>query len=330
MRNPLPAIVHCADSISYCLDDARARLDNNDIPDSLRDALMANASVASTILDCCKHQKRIIDDILTLSRLESTFLSLKPSASRPSELVQSTLAMFEVELQSKVISTEVVAEPSINELNIEQLNFDSSRVAQILINLLTNAIKLTKEGGERKIEVRYGATLVPPRSESNATPFPQAFHWAPHGKNAADTTDHAEWGKGGIVYLTFSLSDTGIGMTSDEIDKIFQRFRQANVMTHATYGGSGLGLSISKELTERMAGEIGVMSEPGKGSCFVIYIKTRRTEEKETNSFSLSLRPQVPATPPLLDPREPRVLLVRQISLLSMNTHSHTRYLDKL
>jgi hypothetical protein len=67
MRNPLSAIIHCADSIYLSIDDIKAKEDTGKIPNILLEALTGNASAASTILDCCKHQKRIIDDILTLS-----------------------------------------------------------------------------------------------------------------------------------------------------------------------------------------------------------------------------------------------------------------------
>jgi CheY-like chemotaxis protein len=90
-------------------------------------------------------------------------------------------------------------------------------------------------------------------------------------------------------------------MGKNEIDKIFERFEQANITTHVTYGGSGLGLFISKELTERMAGEIGVRSHPGRGSMFVFYIKTRRTDmqtpvEVPSRPIALQLPPK-PARP---------------------------------
>lgn len=301
MRNPLSAIVHCADSISMSLDDFKAKEDTSKISESILEALTANASAAAVILDCCKHQKRIIDDVLTLSRLEATLLTVKPSAVRPTELVNSVIAMFAVELRSKSIATEVVAEPSLEELQIDYLNLDSSRVVQIFINLLTNAIKFMKAGGERVLKVRYGATLSLPRTTDPAS-FPEDVHWAPRGRNASSAVDGPEWGSGEVVYLTFSLSDTGIGMGKDEVDKIFERFEQANVTTHVTYGGSGLGLFISKELTERMAGEIGVQSHPGKGSMFVFYIKTRRTDMQmpvEIPSRPIALqRPPLPPTRP--------------------------------
>ncbi|KAF2031453.1 hypothetical protein EK21DRAFT_99625 [Setomelanomma holmii] len=306
MRNPLSAIVHCADGISLAVDDLQARQALNTIPDAVLETLKANTSAASIILDCCKHQKRIIDDILTLSRLESTFLSLKPSATRPSELVNSVLNMFEAEIQSKAITTEVIAESSMKELDIDFLNFDSSRVIQVFINLLTNAIKFMKIHGERNIKVRYGATLSPPRATNISALLPHGIRWAPLGEDASDLMDGSEWGSGPAVYLTFSLSDTGIGMHMNEVEKIFERFRQASVMTHVTYGGSGLGLFISKELTERMGGEIGVMSNPGTGSLFVFYIKTRRAE-RENAELALPSRPAPTHT---ISDHKPHVLLV--------------------
>jgi signal transduction histidine kinase len=113
MRNPPSAIVHCADSISLIVDDIMAKEDTPTIPDSILEAVTGSASAASTILDCCNHWKRIIDDILTLSRLESTFLSMKPTAVRPMEMVRSIIAMFEAELRLKGITTRTVANPRL-------------------------------------------------------------------------------------------------------------------------------------------------------------------------------------------------------------------------
>lgn len=138
VRNPLSAIVHCADSIFLALDDVQAKEDMSGIPNSVLHALKDNKSAASVILDCCRHQKRIVDDVLTLSRLESSLLSVKLTAIKPSELVDSILAMFDAELRSKAISTHVIAETSIQELEVDFLQLDSSRIVQIFINILTN------------------------------------------------------------------------------------------------------------------------------------------------------------------------------------------------
>lgn len=79
------------------------------------------------------------------------------------------------------------------------------------------------------------------------------------------------------VYLLVSISDTGRGITQDEIGHLFQRFRQANPRTHISYGGSGLGLHICKRIAELLGGEIGVESVRGKGSTFTFYIPTKRS-----------------------------------------------------
>jgi hypothetical protein len=80
------------------------------------------------------------------------------------------------------------------------------------------------------------------------------------------------------VYLTLTVMDTGVGMSSDEISKLFSRFEQANEKTSIKYGGSGLGLFVSQKLVEKQGGEIGVTSIPGNGSTFAFYVKARCAE----------------------------------------------------
>lgn len=323
MRNPLSAIVHSADTISATLNGLPPNMDMSKIPGPVVDALRENVSAAKVILDCAKHQKRIIDDILTLGRLEATLLSVKPSAVKPSKLVDTILSLFEAELRSNKITTNVTAERSMQELSIDYLYLDPSRVTQIFLNLLTNAIKFVKRESTRNIEIRYGATLTPPRSTEGTDLLSNNLHWATKGKNAADVTKDSEWGTGEIIYLIFSLSDTDIGMHETEIVKIFERFQQASIKTHMTCGGSGLGLYISKELTEKMAGEIAVSSQPGAGSQFAFYIKTRRVEPK---SGCLPLR-TVTAAP--LGTKPPHKLCVLLVEDNIINQQLLQRHLTK-
>ena len=86
-----------------------------------------------------------------------------------------------------------------------------------------------------------------------------------------------EWGDGDPLYLKFIVEDTGRGLTSEEQQRLFSRFAQGSTRTHVKYGGSGLGLFISRELAELQGGEIGFSSTPGIGSTFCFYIKTRRS-----------------------------------------------------
>lgn len=104
------------------------------------------------------------------------------------------------------------------------------------------------------------------------------------GHEASTGTLSSEWGDEEVVYIHFAVQDTGKGLTEAEKKLLFQRFSQASPRTHITYGGSGLGLFISRELVELQGGEIGVSSESGKGSTFAFYVKARRSSAPARDS----------------------------------------------
>jgi PAS domain S-box-containing protein len=269
MRNPLSAIVHCADAIANAVEECQAQL--ADIPAPCLETLNDNIQSANVIMQCASHQKRIIDDVLTLSKLDSMLLSITPVAVKPAKLVDSIVNIFQAELKTHKISYKITPDPSFLDLNIDHLFLDPSRVTQVFINLLTNAIKFVKPSKEPAISIRFGASKSDPRKL-----FPKNMFWATEGKQDDDVTSNPDWGSGEEIYLAFTVKDSGIGLQEKDIHKIFERFRQANVKTHVKYGGSGLGLFISKELTEKQGGEIGVSSVLGQGSVFGFYVKTRR------------------------------------------------------
>jgi adenylate cyclase len=115
--------------------------------------------------------------------------------------------------------------------NLGSLTADPLRLRQILLNLLSNACKFTKEG-EVALRVRKVA-------------------------------DGRDW-------IELSGADTGIGMTAEQQAKLFQDFTQADSLTARRYGGTGLGLAISRKLARMMGGDVSVASEPGKGSVFTV------------------------------------------------------------
>jgi CheY-like chemotaxis protein len=200
--------------------------------------------------------------------------------------------MFNKEMHVNNISTTVTPHVSYEQLHVDEVLADSSRVSQIFINLLTNSIKFVKAEPIRHIQIKYGACKSSARSM-----FPANVHWAPKGDEAEDATQSDEWGDGEQIYLTLSVKDSGIGVDSQQQFKIFERFKQANVKTHIFYGGSGLGLFVSKQLAERQGGEIGVRSTVGQGSMFIFYIRVRRVPKVQVAAPVQHLPPRPLAKP---------------------------------
>lgn len=182
--------------------------------------------------------------------------------------------MFEGELDSNDIALEFRVQKTYLDMKIDWVKLDPSRLLQVLINLTTNAIKFTSGQDKRLIVVTIGASCVRPNTaEADASYFPSRLH------RPDLTADEGEWGNGENIFLQFAVQDTGRGLDESEKALLFQRFQQASPRTHVQYGGSGLGLFISRELTELQGGEIGVASERGIGSTFAFYIKARRAAD---------------------------------------------------
>jgi GAF domain-containing protein len=172
------------------------------------------------------HLLSLINEILDLSKIEAGKLELNPE---PVDLAR---------LIDEVIGTAgQLAEKNKNRLivqaqeNLGALTSDSMRLKQILLNLLSNACKFTKEG-EVALRVRK-------------------------------VTDGRDW-------VELAVADTGIGMTTEQQAKLFQEFTQADSLTARRYGGTGLGLALSRKLARMMGGDVTVTSEPGKGSDFTL------------------------------------------------------------
>lgn len=181
--------------------------------------------------------------------------------------------MFEGELDTNDIAMEFRMEKSYLDLAIDWVKLDPSRLLQVLINLTTNAIKFTQGQDRRTIIVSVGASRERPSSgHSDVSYFPS------RSKRKDILVEDPEWGDGEEIYLHFAVQDTGRGLDENEKSLLFQRFSQASPRTHVQYGGSGLGLFISRELTELQGGEIGVSSERGIGSTFAFYVKARKLE----------------------------------------------------
>ncbi|MCI5130630.1 MAG: response regulator [Candidatus Electrothrix sp. EH2] len=195
----------------------------------------------------------IINDILDFSKIEAGDMQLETIDFRLQEVLEhlETLLRIRAEEKGLLLSIESAAEVP------DILYGDPLRLRQVLINLANNAVKFTDTG-----KVNIKVEVVEQQEQEHNT-----------------------------VHLSFSVTDTGIGMDEEQLGKIFQSFIQADNSITRQYGGSGLGLVISQRLVEKMGGEILVESEPGKGSCFYFTVqfalgvgdrsKTKAPHEKE-------------------------------------------------
>ena len=267
MRNPLSSILQCADEI-YNL--AAEQLESSTLEPSQRMVMEQFSQVSKTLGVCSQHEKRIVDDVLTLSKMEAGKLKVSPESADPKELINKAKTMFAYDIKYHGIDLVMNVDPSYEKLGIPYVNMDPSRVLAVLVNLTTNSIKFTSREKTKKITITLSASLNEPYSGDQVNFIKR--------KERAVSTETAEWGSGAAVYLHYSVSDTGKGMSEKELSNLFGRFSQASDKTHVTYGGSGLGLYIARLLSEIHGGRIGVASTPGKGSTFAFYIKGKRTK----------------------------------------------------
>jgi signal transduction histidine kinase len=315
IRNPLSAILQCGEEIVDAMKIGHAALDamRQDaaspvalVPhrQSLKNQLDGSLDAANTIIYCVQHQKQIVDDVLTLSKLDSDLLLVSPSPVELMSIVKSSLKIFELQLKATNITLTIVEDDSLATLGVDWVMLDPKRFLQIIINLVTNAIKFTKKSVIRRITIKASAHKERPAADilDDVEYVPQRYRPKKPISNLSSQTDlNSKTDSRPDVFLSFSVTDTGLGLTESQKALLFNRFAQASPKTHIEYGGSGLGLFISRQITEMLDGQIGVSSTPGVGSTFAFYIKAQKA----------------PRPPPFTPAVEPNIRLSSSLGLVS-------------
>jgi Signal transduction histidine kinase len=191
------------------------------------------------IEDASNHLLGVINDILDMSKIEANKFELTPTEFELEKMLRRVVNVVNFRIDEKQQKLSVHIDHAIPRTLIG----DDQRIAQVITNLLGNAVKFTPEKGAISLTVRL----------------------------AGKVND--------ICTLQVSVSDTGIGINAEQQEKIFNSFEQAESSTTRKYGGTGLGLAISKNIVEMMGGAIWVQSEPGKGSVFTFTIQLQRGSE---------------------------------------------------
>ena len=179
-----------------------------------------------------EHQVRLIEDILTYVRAEAEREGVRFSKCGSAEIIEQAVAVLRPSFEQASVKLEVGQAENVS------LTTDADRVRQILINLLSNALKFT-----------------------------------PHGTVSVQ----AERGANGVC---FTVSDDGVGIAPNHLEKVFEAFWQADQSDTRRFGGSGLGLAVSRRLARQLGGELRVESELGQGSKFVLELPLEPPREE--------------------------------------------------
>ncbi len=198
----------------------------------------------------------LINDILDLSKIESGKMTIVPEPTDLQKIFRELHIIFEMKAKEKGLRYEFCIEDGFP----KALLLDETRVRQILFNLLGNAVKFTEKGGVKLLA---------------------SFKESPINKENVD--------------IVIKVEDTGIGIPNDQMEMIFEAFRQMDGQSTRKYGGTGLGLTISKKLADIMGAKLEVHSEVGKGSTFTLTLKNiecamtgSEADDTTTNTIHLS------------------------------------------
>jgi signal transduction histidine kinase len=182
----------------------------------------------------------VLNDILDLSKVEAGRLDLDPAPFRPAELIDRIERLYRLQAEDKQLTLEVRSAPALDRLVLG----DANRILQVLHNLMGNALKFTEHG---RVQLLAGWRDALP----------------------------AEGCGPGAGWLELTVADTGIGMSPEQQERVFEDFVQADGSITRRYGGTGLGLSLSRRLIGLMGGTIRLESQLGVGTRFVIRLPLR-------------------------------------------------------
>lgn len=186
----------------------------------------------------------LINEILDLSKVEAGKVQVSPEPVDLDAIAETLRQKFQPLTDDKGMKLRINREPD----TVAEVHTDPRRLDQILTNLLGNACKFTERG-------EVSLTIGPADLSQLPSRLGERLQEGPH--------------------LAFAVRDTGIGISADKQQQIFEAFQQADGTTSRRFGGTGLGLAISRQLARLLGGELGLESQPGRGSTFTLYLPVR-------------------------------------------------------
>jgi len=227
--------------------------------EALKDGLMGQMSVTQheyigDIFTSGQHLLSLINDILDLSKVEAGMMALDLEAVDLKNLLSSSLSIVKEKAAAQNIRLEL---DGVEDMGLLQL--DVRKTKQIVYNLLSNAVKFSANGGRVTLQARR---------VSRATVGTMSGGWAVHGFPLRDN----EYNE----FVEISVTDHGIGISRENMAKLFQAFSQIDSSLARRFEGTGLGLAMVKQLAELQGGAVAVASSEGEGACFAAWLPLRK------------------------------------------------------
>ncbi|WP_293126331.1 response regulator [Microcoleus sp. bin38.metabat.b11b12b14.051] len=210
-----------------------------------------------------KHLLSLIDDILDISKIEAGRMDLYLETFDISALIESAVATASPLVEKNGNTLEIYCPD-----NLDTMHADMTKVRQVLLNLLSNAAKFTKNG-----KIAIGVEKI--KNEQ--------LRMKNQEESSQILISNSE-------FLGFRVTDTGIGMTKEQLQRVFQPFTQADASTTKQYGGTGLGLAISQRFCQMMGGSIEAKSELGAGTTFTVLLPSAIKQPEIRNNVRDTIR----------------------------------------
>jgi len=226
-----------------------------------------------------EHLLAIINGILDLSKVESGKMTIDSIPMNISSLCNEVVSLFAVKARQRGLTLDYHYTEALS----PYIKGDPVRIKQIMVNLVNNAIKFTREGGRVTIDVKHMENNPCEDKYGNHKSIcshelqvEQASHYNTDDSGSVNHQD---------MTLCIEVTDTGVGIKPESLEAIFDAYDQANKSTHRLYGGTGLGLSVCKSLVELMGGYIEVDSAVGIGTTFTVLLPLPPIDEAHYESW---------------------------------------------
>lgn len=259
LRTPLNSIIGFAEILQETLADKTGPIDEK------------RKRYASNIIVSSRRLLELINDLLDIAKIEAGKMQLRLATVSVTDTLEGLVTLIRPQAEKKQVRLFIEVSP-----RLPMIETDPGKLQQVVFNFLANAVKFTPNGGT----VTLRAESAPPplqernRRETLAT------------RNPAVPIDPAE-----ATYLRISVADTGPGIADQDQDRIFEKFTQLDPGVTKSYGGTGLGLTIAKELTAMLGGTLAVDSTPGRGATFSITLPVIADVDEDAVLQSSNLTP---------------------------------------